>query len=133
MILLTGCASKREAQPEIIPDISSCSKCEMLISEAQFTTYLISDKIYLFDDIGCMMKYIQSNSDSIKEIGFMDYETKTWISEKTVIILKVSAISTPMNYGFIAVNEKSKYLDGNYKTDWKGNWNDFRNYFPQNN
>lgn len=133
IILLTGCASKKEAQPEIIPDISSCSKCEMLISETQFSSYLISDKTYLFDDIGCMMKYIQSNKDSVLEFGFMDYETKAWISEKSATFIKVSTISTPMNYGFIAVHEKSKILDGNYKIDWKGNWNDFRNYFPQNN
>lgn len=133
IILLTGCASRKEAQPEIIPDISSCSKCEMLISETQFASYLISDKIYLFDDIGCMMKFIESNKDSIHDTCFMDYETKMWIPGKSATFIKVSTISTPMNYGFIAVHEKSKLLDGNFKIDWKGNWNDFRNYFPKNN
>jgi len=133
IILLSGCASRKEAQPEIIPDISTCSKCEMLISETQFASYLISDRTYLFDDIGCMMKFIESNKDSIHETGFMDYENKTWISGKSATFIKVSTIITPMNYGFIAVNGKSIFLDGNYRIDWKGNWNDFRNYFPQNN
>lgn len=122
---LLGCGSKNDENPEIISDISSCSHCKMLISDTRFSAFIVTDDTFLFDDIGCMISYLNSNNLKSYKLGFMDFEHNTWLKPDSALIIKNSLYSTPMNYGYIAVGIHSK-LVSNENTSWSGKWTELQ-------
>ena len=122
LFILSGCTGSTGNQPEIIADISSCEQCKMLISDERFAAYLTTDETYLFDDFGCMIKYIEQHPTETEKIGFMDFENKKWLTPNEAVIIKNSHYSTPMNYGYIAVSQQSETVN-HPENIWKGNLN----------
>lgn len=126
IFILSGCTSSNRNQPEIIADISSCEQCKMLISDERFSAYLTTTESYLFDDIGCMIKYINQYPTEKITIGFMDYENKKWLNPNDAVIIQNKQFTTPMNYGYIAVSKQSELVN-HPDNIWKGNLNELKN------
>lgn len=132
LYLLSGCSSNNEQQHEIIPDISSCSQCKMLISDERFAAYLTTDQTYLFDDFGCMIRYMKTQNTAPVHAGLMNYENKMWLNADSALIIKNAKYSTPMNYGFIAVSASSAIAEDSNNL-WEGNFSGLKEILRDDN
>lgn len=130
-MLVSGCAAEKVSHPEIIPDISSCSECGMLISDIRFAAYLKSERIEIFDDVGCMATFVISNQIQPEIIEVKDYDNSEWIHATEAVFIKTKSIRTPMNYNFTAFKKESSFLN-HLQTEnisWKGNWKELLSAF----
>ena len=83
----------------------------MAISERKFAVEAIdlkSGKVYKFDDIGCMVLWLDEQKiplDNNIKVWITDAKTGKWIDAKSAIYTDDSI--TPMAYGFAAYTEKT--------------------------
>ncbi len=107
--MCTSCADKTYTPPEIIVDKSSCARCAMLISDSRYAAAIKSGASYLvFDDIGCMLTYIEANHGvDDKLVWVRDYTMDTWIGAKQAQFFHAEGDVTPMGYGYIAVTSSN--------------------------
>jgi copper chaperone NosL len=111
-----------------------CAKCNMHISDDQFAVEYITDDgtCEKFDDLGCMIKYINSNNVKPAKIYVRDYISKAWIDGTTASYVYNPSIHTPMSNGvvsfktieevqnFISENGKGEFMDYNKLLDFFG-------------
>jgi copper chaperone NosL len=84
----------------------------MVISEKQFAAEIIStnDEVFKFDDIGCMLNYIEKHQMQHK-IGaryVMDFEKRNWILAEQASFVATNEIQTPMGGGYLAFQNNEK-------------------------
>ncbi|MFS0822337.1 nitrous oxide reductase accessory protein NosL [Bacillus sp. 1P02SD] len=118
IFILGACGNDNLEPAEIQINVDSCSTCNMGIQDEQASAQTI-DKDGTpnkFDDIGCMITYIQENQDKI-EIGYVhDHHSKEWIELDTAVFVQSAEIETPMSYGLIAFSSESaakEWLENN--------------------
>ncbi len=107
-MLIVGCSPSAETKPpKIRYGHDSCGNCHMIISSAPFAASLATrDEMYhKFDDIGCMLHFIQSRND-IAEIWVNDYATQQPIKAHYAFYIKEADQRTPMGYGILAFATK---------------------------
>lgn len=85
----------------------------MSIVEEAFATQLITKDgtAYKFDDIGCMMTFLQGEKGKSLEITNLyvrDFESKEWIDPQGAYHVYHSDIVTPMAYGVVSFASKEK-------------------------
>jgi len=100
LILSTSC-SESTGHIEIAWDREACEKCRMLISDRHFAVQVRGspkNKVFLFDDIGCALHWLNAQSWQAKELWVMDYETGHWLDARMAYY--VPNQKTPMDYGF---------------------------------
>jgi copper chaperone NosL len=99
--VLVSCNS----QPEpIIPGQDQCSYCKMMVSDNRFGGEIVTkkNKKYKFDDMHCLLSFIQSkmiNESEIKDIYIVDFSSNNHplINVKTAMLLQSDSFKTPMN------------------------------------
>lgn len=107
MATIIGCTRSTEA-PELVPDRSACSTCNMLISETEYAAaFSMGDahgdaSIEVFDDIGCMLQRIQTASSQPTHVWVRDLTTDRWIDGATAAFVHTTKIRTPMSFGYVA-------------------------------
>ena len=93
-----------EAKPiELIPNHFSDAYCKMTITQKEFAVQLISDagKTWLFDDIGCMAKWLDDKMfETAPHIFVYTQDSHTWIKAQDAHYN--SAEKSPMGYNFAA-------------------------------
>lgn len=98
-----GCSEEKKS------DAKSCITCNMKInSTSPFTVYLkVGDKTEYFDDIGCMILYINTHNFDVNRIKSMvvTMDTNKTLDAKEAYY-KIDE-QTPMHYGFAAYEHKS--------------------------
>lgn len=79
----------------------------MIISNAPFAASLATrdEMYYKFDDIGCMLHFIDSRND-IAEIWVNDYTTDKPIKAHYAFYIQQTGQRTPMGYGIFAFATK---------------------------
>jgi len=107
-----GCDSKPKGSVEKMHwDRDMCERCKMAISERKFAVEAIdlkSGKAYKFDDIGCMVLWLDEQKiplDKNIKVWITDAKTGEWIDAKKAIYTDDSI--TPMAYGFAAYRAKT--------------------------
>lgn len=84
-----------------------CSDCGMMIKSLKYSSQVItpSGKTFFFDDIGCMVRWLdrQSFKDKVK-IWVYTLDTKRFIDPQKAWFVR--AESTPIGYGFGAYESK---------------------------
>lgn len=107
-ILIVGfffsCNSKG---PEpIVLNTDDCSSCKMQIADGKFGAEIITTKgrIYKFDDVFCLKKYIKDNSSTeVKNYYVHDYsQDNTLIDATTAFYSTGGSINSPMHGNIIA-------------------------------
>ncbi len=113
-LLFVGCSSNnKKSLDEIKQDQAICPQCNMPLSSDSndFTAYAIVDNhtIY-FDDIGCMVLYLQEHNINLQNIDTKVFtiDTKKYIDGKKCYY-KMDH-KTPMHYGFVCYE---KQVEGN--------------------
>ena len=85
----------------------SCAKCKMDVNALDYATQAIKKNgdTYFFDDMGCMVLWLEKNSEEIVATYVMTLDTHKWIKAEKAYYSRIAP--SPMGYGFGAV-ESSK-------------------------
>jgi len=85
----------------------SCAKCKMDVASLDYATQAVKKNgdTYFFDDIGCMILWLEKNSEEIATTYVMTLDTHKWIKAEQARYSRIAP--SPMGYGFGAV-EASK-------------------------
>ena len=126
--LFTSCST----QPKPVKlGISQCDYCKMTISDARFPAEIITQKgkIFMFDDIHCVLGYVEDNSNAkneIKDIYLSDYNgNHSFIKASEAHLVKSEELKSPMG-GNIAAFSNADDMNTTMEK-FKGesiNWNE---------
>lgn len=110
VLIATSCRGG-DLRPAPIEKDDVCTACKMAISQTRYAGQIVDrDGSRKFDDIGCMMKYINKNKirEIEGEIAFFvaDHEDgKTWLPAKKAVFVKSGRIDSPMASGIGAFRD----------------------------
>jgi copper chaperone NosL len=119
ILVISACTGGNSFPPEDIDtDTDVCAKCNMHIADDMFAAeYITKDGVVKkFDDLGCMIKTIKSNTSDIANIYVRDYGTEKWIDAKAAYYVSDTSIRTPMSNGVISFETEDgakKFVDEN--------------------
>ena len=87
-----------------------CSECSMDIEALDYAAQLISKdgNTYFFDDIGCVVLWLENHSPDTHSILTQTLDTHQWIDAKKAWYSRIAP--SPMGYGFGAVENKKEGL-----------------------
>jgi len=114
LIHFSGCEKRSiSTNPaEVHWDRDMCVRCAMVVSDRKNTTQAINPengKVYMFDDIGCMILWFQNENISWRDkavIWITDANTGKWIDARKAFYDTENI--TPMAYGFSAHKSKDE-------------------------
>lgn len=124
LFFLVSCS----AQPEplkIGQDV--CQLCKMGIADARFGGEVLTKKgkVFKFDDIGCMIRFIKSGGVEQKDIGqtvVINYEKQNdFINTGKAVFLIGESIKSPMNFNVAAFSNAeaaNKFIKGGTTLSW---------------
>lgn len=101
LLIILICACKPSGPEPVAINKDVCSYCHMTIADKQFCSEMITGKnrIYKFDDIGCLINYLRSNS-SLADASCWVANSKLpdeFIPAETAFYVKSETILSPMN------------------------------------
>ena len=114
LTMLTACSSKEDYSPkEINSDIDACVVCNMNIAAKNYATEILmkNGEVYKFDDIGCMVEFLQEKSINKKDIAVAyvrDVQSGQWIRWEKAFYVYDPDLSTPMSYGVVSFSTKQR-------------------------
>lgn len=110
LLSLTGCAVSAYEPIKIEQNIESCDVCKMGIGEIESAAQMIlkDGKPILFDDIGCLVVYIQEEKPEYKVAFVHDYHSEKWISFDQATFVHTQSIDSPMNYRLVAFESEEE-------------------------
>ncbi|WP_407642008.1 nitrous oxide reductase accessory protein NosL [Cytobacillus massiliigabonensis] len=115
IIMFLAACGKEEVQPvDINEETDKCEICNMAVVDDQFATQIVleSGKSMVFDDIGCMYEWLDSNkNEEISGEFVRDYHNKEWISVDDATYIYNQSVKTPMAYNVISFKDKAAAED----------------------
>lgn len=93
---------------EIQPKEYQCSECNMDIEDLNYTAEVIGKNgdTYFFDDIGCVVLWLEKYKQPIAKIVTQTLDTHLWMDAKKVWYTRIA--HDPMGYGFAAAEKKQE-------------------------
>jgi len=119
-LLLCGCEKSNEAHEhnhdkkplEFQTGTVTCPQCRMpLVSLNNSVQIITSDgKTWFFDDVGCMVLWIEENKEMLSKLVIWVYahDTLQWVDAKKAYYSLIDR--TPMRYGFGAYEYAQEHL-----------------------
>jgi len=94
----------------IKPKEYQCSECNMDVEKLEYLAELITTDgdTYFFDDIGCVVLWLQNHHPSISKLLTQTLDTHRWIEVEKAWYSRIAP--SPMGYGFAAVEKKREKL-----------------------
>lgn len=115
LAILAACGGEEAVQPVAIDEATdTCATCNMAVMDNQFVTQVIleNDKSFVFDDIGCMYEWMESNEDKeIKAKFVRNYEDKEWILADKAVYVYDQSVKTPMAYNVISFSDRKDAVE----------------------
>ncbi len=95
---------------KIKPKEYQCSECNMNIEAMAYEAQVITQggDTYFFDDIGCVVLWLQNHKPAIAKIVTKTLDTHRWVEAKKAWYTRTA--HDPMGYGFAAMEEKKRGL-----------------------
>ncbi len=95
---------------EIKPKEYHCSECNMDIEEMSYQAQVIMQNgdTYFFDDIGCMVLWLEKHKEGIAKMVTKTLDTRHWVDPKKAWYSRTA--NDPMGYGFAAFEKKKEGL-----------------------
>lgn len=92
----------------IKPKEYQCSECSMDIEALEYSAQIITPKgdTYFFDDIGCVVLWLQNHTIKTQKIMTKTLDTGNWIDVDKAWYTRTAA--SPMGYGFAAYEHKQE-------------------------
>ena len=90
--------------------VYQCSECSMDVEDLEYAAQLISKEgnTYFFDDIGCVVLWLENHSPDTEIILTQTLDTHLWIDAKKAWYSRIAP--SPMGYGLAAVENKKEGL-----------------------
>lgn len=113
--LLAGCSQNQSYEPEEInPEIDVCEICNMSIMNEYFATEVVSTEgeRYKFDDIGCMVEFLEKelvlDKEEVVKRYVRDIHSGEWIEIEQAYHAHDSDFWTPMANGVVSFKNKEE-------------------------
>ncbi len=92
------------------PKEYQCSECNMDVETLEYAAQIIlkNADTYFFDDIGCVVLWLEGHSPKIKAVLTQTLDTHEWIDAKKAWYSRIAP--SPMGYGFAAVEKRKEGL-----------------------
>jgi copper chaperone NosL len=109
-IILTGCGSNSDSPPKIVLGQDPCDNCFMIINEYKYAAslWLENGQSKRFDDIGCMIDFLNKNKNKVKAYWVNDFQTKEPLHAENAFFVDSDSIITPMGFGIVAFKSKAE-------------------------
>ena len=93
---------------KIKPKEYQCSECNMDIEALDYSVQLITKNgnTYFFDDIGCVVLWLENHKVDTQKIITMSLDSKQWIEVDKAWYTRTAP--SPMGYGFAAYEKKQE-------------------------
>ena len=123
LFVIYGCSgdSNNSEPPKIVLGQDPCDNCFMLINERIFAAalWLTNGEAKRFDDIGCMIDYVQKSGNKISSYWVYDYNDDNPVNAKKAYYTESDKLLTPMSFGIVAFTTKSAASEfaGEYSTN----------------
>lgn len=108
--IFIGCTSggSLDRPPEIRYGEDACDECHMLINEARYASAFVTGQAQTrrFDDIGCMLIYINKHQEDVVYFWVKDFNNQNWLPAEDAVFVKADSIQTPMGFGIVAVADE---------------------------
>ena len=104
-VILVGCSEKTYEPRAIVSETDVCQICNMSIVHNDYAGQIAlkNGDVELFDDIGCLMEYINANGEDSLGVAFIKDAIKDeWINTFEANYVYNKDYWTPMNYGVLA-------------------------------
>lgn len=90
------------------PGQYQCSECNMDVEEIQYMAELITKEgdTYFFDDIGCLVLWMENHHPNIEKRFTQTLDTHRWIEVQNAWYARTAA--SPMGYGFGAYEKRQE-------------------------
>lgn len=116
--LLAACSETSHEPVDISLDSDQCFTCHMGVEDSQSATQsiLTDGTPRIFDDVGCMLAYLQETNDEVAISYVIDYDSGEWLDITEATFVHDQSIQTPMSYGFIAFSTEeaaNQYIEEN--------------------
>ena len=87
-----------------------CSECSMDVEDLEYAAQLIAKNgnTYFYDDIGCVVLWLENHSPDTHIILTQTLDTHLWIDATKVWYSRIAP--SPMGYGFAAVENRKEGL-----------------------
>ena len=94
----------------IKPKEYQCSECNMDVEALEYAAQIIAENgdTYFFDDIGCVVLWLENHQPAIAKMLTQTLDTHKWIDAKKAWYSRIA--HDPMGYGFAAVEVKKEGL-----------------------
>lgn len=110
-IMIFAACGKEAVQPVAINEATdTCEVCNMAVVDNQYATQIVLEngKSYVFDDVGCMYEWLDTNKNEKIAAEFVrDYNDKEWISVDDATYVYNQSVKTPMAYNVISFKDKA--------------------------
>lgn len=106
-----------EFAPADVKDTDVCEVCAMHVANNEHATQIVLEnkRSLMFDDIGCLFKWIADNGeDDIGAAYVRDFNSSEWILLDNSYFVFDESIQTPMAYGVISFENEAdaqSYID----------------------
>ncbi len=112
LLLLAGCGGEPPTggPPEIQYGLEECGHCRMIISEEKHAAAIFDQTgtATRFDDVGCMLDYLQAQSVTPKNAWVHDHATGAWIDAEPAWFVRDARGTTPMGSGLLAFSSRQE-------------------------
>jgi copper chaperone NosL len=100
-LLLAACTNDNAAV-EPVWGKEPCAQCGMVVGDRRFGAQLVTDDgdHMLFDDVGCMVAYIDAKKIAPRRMWAHDADTGAWLDARSARY--IGGAPSPMDYGFEA-------------------------------
>lgn|SRR5690606_2414113 len=108
LIILSACSGTNYDPVSIDYNVDSCDTCNMGITDEQASAQVIAKDgtPSKFDDIGCLVVYMQEHKNTFEKSYVHDHQSSKWIEMNTAYFVHSHENETPMSYGIIAFSTK---------------------------
>lgn len=109
LTMLVGCGEKTYEPRDIVNETDVCKICNMSIVHNEYAGQIAlkNGDYEIFDDLGCLMDYIDTNGEEDIGAAFIkDAVNNQWIDVFKATYVYNKENWTPMNYGVLAFKTK---------------------------
>lgn len=109
-VILTACGEKTYEPRDINAETDVCYMCNMSITHEQYAGQIVkkNNDVVVFDDIGCLMEYIEEYGDAEVGAAFIrDHNSSTWLNVTEASYVYSPDYWTPMNFGVLAFADEN--------------------------
>lgn len=120
LLLVAGCGEKTYEPRDIVPETDVCKICNMSIVHEDFAGEIVLENgdYEIYDDIGCLIDYINKNGDDEIGAAFIKDNNNKWVNVFKSSYVYSKDFWTPMNYGVLAFEteeEAKKWIESQGK------------------